>query len=142
MFHDLSLKCLLKICVVVEKLTCVKTMSFYIIRAYTWLGEMSTQKPEDLLSVVISTELPPSPNSRQLFISQDQQVCLLLTITNCYSDKIQIVNIYIYIFLCFLNYRNFSVGCAFINFTFGQFCRDVEKQLYQKTNKRHFSNPF
>ncbi|XP_071558729.1 alpha-amylase 3 isoform X1 [Temnothorax nylanderi] len=35
---------------------------------------MSIQKPEDrLLSVVISTELPPSPNSRQLFINQDQQ---------------------------------------------------------------------
>ncbi|XP_020287809.1 maltase A2-like isoform X2 [Pseudomyrmex gracilis] len=34
---------------------------------------MSNQKPEDLLSVVISTELPPSPNSRQLFINQDQQ---------------------------------------------------------------------
>ncbi|XP_012538816.1 maltase A2 [Monomorium pharaonis] len=33
---------------------------------------MSIQKPEDLLSVVISTELPSS-NSRQLFISQDQQ---------------------------------------------------------------------
>lgn len=36
--------------------------------------EMSIQKPEDLLSVVISAELPPSPNSRQLFINQDQQV--------------------------------------------------------------------
>ncbi|XP_011871329.1 PREDICTED: maltase A2-like isoform X2 [Vollenhovia emeryi] len=34
---------------------------------------MSIQKPEDLLSVVISSELPPSPNSRQLFINQDQQ---------------------------------------------------------------------
>ncbi|XP_011164277.1 maltase A2 isoform X2 [Solenopsis invicta] len=34
---------------------------------------MSIQKPEDLLSVVISNELPPSSNSRQLFISQDQQ---------------------------------------------------------------------
>ncbi|RLU26809.1 hypothetical protein DMN91_000606 [Ooceraea biroi] len=34
---------------------------------------MSIQKPEGLLSVVIPTELPPSPNSQQLFISQDQQ---------------------------------------------------------------------
>ncbi|XP_011696220.1 PREDICTED: neutral and basic amino acid transport protein rBAT-like isoform X2 [Wasmannia auropunctata] len=34
---------------------------------------MSIQKPEDLLSIVISSELPPSPNSRQLFINQDQQ---------------------------------------------------------------------
>nr|XP_012224804.1 PREDICTED: maltase A2-like isoform X1 [Linepithema humile] len=34
---------------------------------------MSIQKPEDLLSVVISTDLPSSPNSRQLFINQDQQ---------------------------------------------------------------------
>lgn len=35
--------------------------------------EMSIQKPEDLLSIVISSELPPSSNSRQLFINQDQQ---------------------------------------------------------------------
>ncbi|XP_070519930.1 alpha-amylase 3 isoform X2 [Cardiocondyla obscurior] len=35
--------------------------------------EMSIQNPEDLLSVVISTELPPSSNSRQLFLNQDQQ---------------------------------------------------------------------
>ncbi|KAG5316769.1 MAL2 Maltase, partial [Acromyrmex insinuator] len=34
---------------------------------------MSIQKPEDLLSIVISSELPPSSNSRQLFINQDQQ---------------------------------------------------------------------
>ncbi|XP_032671388.1 maltase A2-like isoform X3 [Odontomachus brunneus] len=34
---------------------------------------MSIQKPEGLLSVVIPTELPSSPNSRQLFINQDQQ---------------------------------------------------------------------
>ncbi|XP_018055883.1 PREDICTED: neutral and basic amino acid transport protein rBAT-like isoform X2 [Atta colombica] len=34
---------------------------------------MSIQKPEDLLSIVISSELPPSSNSRELFINQDQQ---------------------------------------------------------------------
>ncbi|EFN85516.1 maltase A2 isoform X1 [Harpegnathos saltator] len=34
---------------------------------------MNIQKPEGLLSVVIPTELPSSPNSRQLFINQDQQ---------------------------------------------------------------------
>ncbi|XP_014488636.1 PREDICTED: probable maltase [Dinoponera quadriceps] len=34
---------------------------------------MSIQKPESLLSVVIPTELPPSPNSRQLFINQQDQ---------------------------------------------------------------------
>lgn len=39
---------------------------------------MSIQKPEDLLSVAISVELSPSPNSQELFINQDQQVCLLL----------------------------------------------------------------
>ncbi|XP_029169025.1 maltase A2-like isoform X2 [Nylanderia fulva] len=34
---------------------------------------MSIQKPEDLLSVAISVELSPSPNSQELFINQDQQ---------------------------------------------------------------------
>ncbi|XP_011260739.2 alpha-amylase 3 isoform X1 [Camponotus floridanus] len=34
---------------------------------------MSVQKSEDLLTVVISTELSPSPNSQELFINQEQQ---------------------------------------------------------------------
>ncbi|KMQ89777.1 neutral and basic amino acid transport protein rbat-like isoform x2 protein [Lasius niger] len=34
---------------------------------------MSIQKSEDLLSVAISVELSPSPNSQELFINQDQQ---------------------------------------------------------------------
>ncbi|XP_029665745.1 maltase A2-like isoform X2 [Formica exsecta] len=35
--------------------------------------EMSIQKSEDLLSVVISAELSPSSNSQEMFINQDQQ---------------------------------------------------------------------
>lgn len=42
-----------------------------------FITDMSVQKSEDLLSVVISAELSP-PNSQELFINQDQQVCLLL----------------------------------------------------------------
>lgn len=43
-----------------------------------FVTEMSIQKSEDLLSVVISAELSPSSNSQEMFINQDQQVCLLL----------------------------------------------------------------
>jgi len=55
-----------------------KKLYEYIYKYNICVTDMSVQKSEDLLTVVISTELSPSPNSQELFINQEQQVCLLI----------------------------------------------------------------